>query len=70
MILYTPIVESDIFPAQDQKSSNRSVIIHRNKTIFVENNGDGNYKVVQLLSTDPKDFMDPQYQPGSILSSH
>ncbi|ASN05681.1 YlzJ-like family protein [Virgibacillus necropolis] len=68
MILYTPMVESDVFPNQDN-SSNRVIITHQNRPVCVEKNQEGNYQIVQLLSTDPKDYMDPQYQPGAVLSS-
>lgn len=70
MILYTPLSESDIFPSQNDKINQRSVITHQNRSVYVEKNEDGNYQVVQLLSTDPKDFMNTQYQPGSILPPH
>ena len=68
MIHYTPLAESDIFP-DNNVDSNRLLIKHQNKSVYVERNEDGNYQVVQLLSTNPNDFMDPKYQPGSILSS-
>ncbi|ASK63472.1 hypothetical protein CFK37_15575 [Virgibacillus phasianinus] len=69
MTLYTPMTESEIFPEQNNQNSNRLVINHQNRSVYVEKNKAGNYQIVQLLSTDPKDFMDPEYQPGSILSS-
>lgn len=68
MILYTPLAESDIFPNEDN-NSNRLVIKHQEKPLYVEKGEDGNYQILQLLSTDPNDFMDPQYQPGSTLPS-
>lgn len=68
MILYTPLAQSDIFP-EDNRNTNRLIVNHQNRPLYVEKNEDGNYQVLQLLSTDPNDFMDPQYQPGSILSA-
>ncbi|MFZ3576660.1 YlzJ-like family protein [Virgibacillus sp. DJP39] len=67
MILYTPMLESDIFPEDTNSHSNRSVIIHQNRSVYVEKNKDGKYQILQLLSTDPHDFMNPSYQPGAIL---
>lgn len=67
MILYTPLAESDIFPDEDS-NSNRLVIKRQEKSLYVERSEEGNFQILQLLSTDPNDFMDPQYQPGSILS--
>lgn len=68
MILYTPLAESDIFPV-DYSNSNRLLISHQDRSLYVEKNKDGDYQILQLLSTDPNDFMNPQYQPGSTLSA-
>ena len=70
MTLYTPMIETDIFPNQVDNNSERTVTTYQNKAVYVEKNEDGNYQIIKLLSTDPKDFMDPEYQPGSILSAH
>lgn len=70
MTLYTPMIETDIFPNQVDNNSERTVTTYQNKAVYIEKNEDGNYQIIKLLSTDPKDFMDPQYQPGSILSGH
>lgn len=69
MTLYTPMAESDIFPNQGTNTSARIVTTYQSRSVYVEKNDNGNYQIVKLLSTDPKDFMDPQYQPGAILSS-
>lgn len=40
---------------------------YNNRQFIVELMEENQAKIVQLLSTDPLDFMDPQYQPGTII---
>lgn len=35
--------------------------------LLVEEMSPGSGRIVRLLSTDPRDFLDPRYQPGSCL---
>lgn len=35
--------------------------------LIVEEMSSGSGRVVRLLSTDPKDFLDPRYQPDSCV---
>lgn len=69
MTLYTPIAEFDVFPNQGNNVSERIVATYQSRSVYVEKNDDGNYQIVKLLSTDPKDFMDSNFQPGAILPS-
>ncbi|WP_181348654.1 YlzJ-like family protein [Thalassobacillus sp. CUG 92003] len=64
MILYTPLSEHDIFPARDEDYQNVLYGSLRNCPVKVMDSGDGHVEVVQLLSTDPQDFLDDQLQPG------
>lgn len=65
MILYTPLSQEDIFP--DEGIHNRKFISYQGKTLCVDQLENGTYSLIQLLSTDPKDFLDPTLTPGSIL---
>jgi len=67
MILYTPLSENDIFPTAEDDFNKRCCISHNGKSLYVEENSDGTYELLQLLSTDPNDFMDTTYVPGSIF---
>ncbi|WP_026906176.1 YlzJ-like family protein [Paucisalibacillus globulus] len=67
MILYTPLSETDIFPTADNVYTNRKCITYEGKTVFVEKNNNGEYQLVQLLSTDPQDYLNDMYTPGSII---
>ncbi|HLR61864.1 MAG TPA: YlzJ-like family protein [Lentibacillus sp.] len=66
-MLYTPLSTTDIFPSSDKEFQKRQCVSHNGKQLYVEEREDGHYQVLQLLSTDPNDFMNPDYLPGTIL---
>lgn len=68
MILYTPLAETDIFPSNDDVYNKRCCVSHNGKTLYVEEMEGGSYQVLQLLSTDPSDFMNVSYTPGTTFS--
>ncbi|MFS0672493.1 YlzJ-like family protein [Ornithinibacillus sp. 179-J 7C1 HS] len=68
MILYTPLSDSEVFPTDEIVFRNRQCITYEGKTVYVEKNGNGEYQLVQLLSTDPNDYLNVKYAPGTILS--
>lgn len=67
MILYTPLSESDIFPSEESVHHKRSCVTHNGRSLYVEENDDGSYQLLQLLSTDPNDFLDTSYTPGTTF---
>ncbi|GAA0445052.1 hypothetical protein GCM10008983_23170 [Lentibacillus halophilus] len=67
MILYTPMSEMDIFPESEAEMSKRHCVSHNGKQLYVEELNDGSYQLLQVLSSDPNDFMDENYTPGTIL---
>lgn len=67
MILYTPLSESEIFPYEEE-TMKREFVSHEGRTLYVEHSEDGAYKLIQLMSTDPQDFLNETYMPGTILS--
>lgn len=68
MILYTPLCETDVFPNEEDNYSNRQCVTHQGKLLYVEKTKDGSYQLLQLLSTDPQDFLDENYSPGNTLT--
>ncbi|MEC5422636.1 YlzJ-like family protein [Virgibacillus sp. C22-A2] len=68
MILYTPLSEADIFPQSTDSLTNRQCVTYNGRTMYVEQTSDGSYQLLQLISTDPKDFLDDTYLPGTILN--
>lgn len=67
MILYTPFTESEIFPTSDDDFDNRCCVSHNGKMLYVEETSNGTYQLLQLLSTDPNDFMDTTFTPGTTF---
>lgn len=67
MILYTPLSQDDIFPSNASSYNNRQCITYEGKTCYVEKNSNGEYQLIQLLSTDPQDFLNENFTPGRIL---
>ncbi|AXI09135.1 hypothetical protein CV093_09945 [Oceanobacillus sp. 143] len=67
MILYTPLAITDIYPDISNTFENRTYIEYEGKLIAVDKNTDGSYQMIQLLSTDPQDFLNDNYAPGTII---
>jgi len=67
MILYTPLSEMDIFPTSDDTFNKRCCVSHNGKMLYVEETTQGSYELLQLLSTDPNDFMDASFIPGTLF---
>lgn len=67
MIHYTPLSEMDIFPntGQEEIFQKRCCVSYEGRLMYVEKNGEGAYELLQLLSTNPDDFMDETLTPGS-----
>ncbi|MDY0396415.1 YlzJ-like family protein [Virgibacillus halophilus] len=57
MILYTPLSEAEIFPCSDDDFKKRECVNYKNKSMYVERRPDGTYQLLQLLSSDPNDFL-------------
>lgn len=68
MILYTPLSETDIFPTDPAAYEKRKFITHEGRSLYVEQTTDGSYQLLQLLSTDPQDFLKITYQPGTFFT--
>ncbi|MBP1968047.1 hypothetical protein J2Z83_000139 [Virgibacillus natechei] len=66
MILYTPMSEAEIFPTSADEYGNRQIVSREGRSLYVEQTDDG-YQLLQLMSTDPQDFLNEKYSPGSIL---
>jgi YlzJ-like protein len=67
MIHYTPLSEHEIFPTSEEDYGNRQCISYDGKPVYVDKNEDGTYQLVQLLSTDPQDFLNERYLPGTFI---
>ncbi|OCA85419.1 hypothetical protein A8F94_11030 [Bacillus sp. FJAT-27225] len=66
MILYTMMPEELIFPPVFEPQI-RQIINFQGVPMEIEADGDG-YRIVRILSTNPGDFLDSRWAPGSKIS--
>jgi len=64
-LLYTVIPAETIF--QEDLGRRQSLWRHRGRMMYVEEDQLGSALVVRLLSTDPKDHLDPTLRPGARI---
>ncbi|WP_186577416.1 YlzJ-like family protein [Aquibacillus kalidii] len=67
MILYTPLSETDIYPVSSDSYTKFQTIEVNGKRLTVEDLQDGSYRIVQLLSTNPHDYLNANFTPGQII---
>ena len=66
MILYTPVAMDEIFSAPYDKSIITQRWVH-GRLCLIRRDSDGLERLERLLSTDPSDFLDPRFQPNSLI---
>ncbi|MHA6251241.1 YlzJ-like family protein [Oceanobacillus sp. CAU 1775] len=66
MILYTPLAVEDIFFDANEAQTERSYIQYEGKYYCVDKNKFG-YELVGITSTDPNDYMNDLFRPGTYL---
>jgi hypothetical protein len=67
MILYTSMPPEMIYPTANEVFSNQSIISYKGVPIVVDKSEEGQYKIVRLLSTDPNDYLNGDYSPGTMI---
>ncbi|MBT9133347.1 MAG: hypothetical protein DDT38_00068 [Firmicutes bacterium] len=65
-MLYT-IIPEEIVLADLEKVSASQEITFRGRRLRVLPLPDGKYQIVQLISSNPCDFLSPEFAPGKIL---
>ncbi|GGP12474.1 YlzJ-like family protein [Oceanobacillus neutriphilus] len=68
MILYTPLSYQEIFPEEQGTGNEIQAIEWQGRTVFVSKNNNGNYQINQLISSNPNDYLNPEFLPGRIIS--
>jgi len=64
MVLYTPLLPDEIYPQEEEA---HQLISYQGKSLYARKNEQGDLQIVQLLSTDPQDFLNASFAPGSVL---
>ncbi len=67
MIFYSPVPIEQVFEGYDQMKLNYKEIQIGSATMVVEQMPTGEGRVVRLISPNPQDYLNPKYQPGSML---
>jgi hypothetical protein len=68
MILYTLVPYENIFPLDAEEFSKHSVVNVNGVQLVVEQNTNMEWTVVQLLSSNPSDYLNNAYQPGAKIT--
>lgn len=73
MMLYTIIPSEAIFDSATETSSVESAaaeveIKQGSVSLLAQPLPGGQYKINRIVSTDPQDYLKPEWQPGSIMS--
>ena len=66
-LLYTPLPLEDILSDETSRSKNFTEVQVEGKTLIIEPVNSYEARVTKLISSDPYDFMDPRFQPGSVI---
>jgi hypothetical protein len=65
MILYTPIPLEEIFPEDESEYEKQKWIEVGGRLVKVYDLQNGQYEIQQLLSTNPNDYLNQQFLPGT-----
>jgi hypothetical protein len=69
MILYTTMPQELIFPASESEFSKQTMIQYEGIPLLVETDENHDYRVIQVMSSDPSHYLDARCCPGSVLSN-
>lgn len=67
MIFYTPLQLEEVFANPEEGQMERSYISQDGKMFYVDKLPNGEYQLSQLVSTEPNDYLNANYLPGSPL---
>lgn len=71
MILYSIVPPEVVFKGFEDNTGNGGIKYiegeYRGERVVVARMADGSYTMSRLLSTRPSSFLDPVFQPGSIV---
>lgn len=66
MLLYTPIPVEQVLEGIDKKRDYKEIDIDGVK-LLVEPLGLDKAKIIRIVSSNPKDYLNPKISPGNIL---
>lgn len=69
-LIYSPIPLDQIFPDNVNNTEYQELDIGDGRKVLVERVNENQSKIVRLISTNCNDFLDPRYQPGTLINLH
>ena len=67
MILYTPMAMEDVLQGMDKIAAKRECVPYQGRMFYIDKMENGDYQLAQLISTNPNDYLNQQYLPGTSL---
>lgn len=67
-LIYSPIPLDQIFPDNLDNIEYQELDLGDERKVLVERINDKQSKIVRLISTNCNDFLDPRYQPGTLIN--
>ncbi|KUK10370.1 MAG: Uncharacterized protein XD50_1341 [Clostridia bacterium 41_269] len=67
MIFYT-LIPTELLLFDDMVKPNFKEIKMGEASLVVEDQGDGTVKVVRLISSNPQDYLDDKFKPGTVMN--
>jgi len=68
MVLHTIVPEEIVFQGQQEELSGSQEIEFKGKKVLVQPLDFKRFRVVQIISSDPTDFLDSELQPGAVVT--
>lgn len=64
MILYTAMPDEWVYQTDSSEYAKQKIVTFEGIPLLVESTGGSDYRVVQVMSTNPNDFMNEYIGPG------
>ncbi|UQD51760.1 ribonuclease [Bacillus methanolicus] len=68
MILYTMMPHELIFTSEAQEFGRQRTVIFNGIPLLVELEDDHSFRIIRILSSDPKHYLDSRCKPGEKIS--
>lgn len=69
-MLYTPLCYNDVYPINANDFQQFQMIVYKNRQCYVQRLDDGSFQMHQLLSTNPYDYLEHAFHPGTIINNN
>ncbi|MFC4404522.1 YlzJ-like family protein [Gracilibacillus xinjiangensis] len=66
-MMYTPLTNEELFPESQNVWENYQHVTYNNKQCVIQRLDNGDWRISQLLSTNPNDFLLDEYLPGTVI---